>query len=87
MQMARKLGDIVEITWEDAWADTARFTPDEVAREKPYVGRSAGFLIRDDRQGMAIGRDIFGTRYRDVQFIPRAMIRGVEVWPSKKKRR
>lgn len=74
-----KLGLPICITWEDAWSDPGYFTIDEVNKEKAYKIDSFGVLVRNDKTGMYIAREIMehDKRVRCVQHIPKGMIRKV----------
>ena len=75
------------VIWDDAHGDQSMF--DEISMDhKPYRFTSVGFLIRSDVVGVSLAREIGEDgKFRDHEFIPRAMV--VEEWvigPLKKPR-
>lgn len=81
--MKTKIGDIVDITWEDAWASGEYFTLEQIKKEKPYIGHTVGIVIRHDKTGTTLAQEFgFGARtadYRRVHHIPKAMVRKIKV--------
>jgi hypothetical protein len=82
--MKVKLGDIVDITWEDAWADSKNYyTVESIKDEKPYIGHTIGKVIRHDKHGTTIAQEYgFGERapdYRRIHHVPRSMVRKIKV--------
>ena len=79
-----KLGDIVDITWEDAWADSQNYyTVDSINSESPYIGHTVGKVIRHNKYGTTIAQEYgFGSRvddFRRVHHVPKAMVRKIKV--------
>ena len=66
------------VVWDDAHGDTVMFDEKDV-EHKAYRFTSIGFLVRSDSVGVSLARE-FGEdgKFRDHEFIPRAMI--VDEW-------
>ena len=71
----------VIITWEDAWSNNkAYFNPKSIIEEGPCMVTSIGFVIRDNKAGISLAHEDFGSdEYRSIQHIPRAMIRKIRI--------
>ena len=79
-----KIGDFVDVTWEDAWADGANYySLKSISNEAPYIGHTCGKVIRHDRSGTTIAQQFgFGDRvmeFRRIHHIPKAMVRKIKV--------
>lgn len=62
------------VIWDDAHGSTAMFDAAEV-EHKPYRFTSIGFLIRSDEVGVSLAGEVGDDgRYRDHEFVPRAMV-------------
>ena len=80
--MATKVGKMVCVTWEDAWASDDYWTMDEIQASKPYLVDTVGVCVRDDKQFIATSRTVLHPpteRFRTVHVIPRAMVKKVRV--------
>ena len=74
----------VLVEWDDAWkTSTEQATPDTAGEEhKPEVECSAGWVLRDDEEGIQLGAsysvgkrsDGMDWTHRNRSFIPRKMI-------------
>lgn len=80
----------VTVTWLDAWAEGVDDTTPELAhqRHKPLEMETRGWLLVDDDVGVSLfyERCLEPLAYRGRTFIPRAMIKKVEEYPSKRTR-
>jgi hypothetical protein len=66
------------VIWADAHGDTVMFDEKDVDH-KPYTFTSIGLLIRTDDVGVSLAREQGEDgRYRDHEFIPRAMV--IDEW-------
>lgn len=80
--MKIKLGDVVRITWEDAWSSDRYTTYEKIKSEPPLLMFTVGHVIRNDKTGMTLGRetsDADRNEYRYVSHIPRENIRKIKV--------
>lgn len=76
---------VVQILWEDAWTDPSYFTLETIAKEGPYTCTSVGVCLRNNKAGISICRERFADdKFRNIQHIPRAMIRKVEILRTSK---
>jgi len=68
------------VTWEDAWMhNSATYTKEELGKVTGIMLHVAGFLVRDDKKGVIIAGEYSPAmdNYRNVQFIPRGMVRHI----------
>lgn len=77
--MARSLvGKALQVSWMDAWQSGEYFSFEEAARMDGKVLESYGFCIGDTKKGLSLAMDDLrpaeDNRFRDVKFIPRAMV-------------
>ena len=76
---------IVKIDWEDAWSNTDYWTIAEIKDRPTYDMILVGIVIRNDKTGITVARERLPNlsdgemRFRDIQHIPRAMIRKVKI--------
>lgn len=69
---------LVCVVWNDAHGSTTMFDETDV-EHKPYKFTSVGLLVRSDEVGVSLAREIGDdNRFRDHEFIPRAMV--VDEW-------
>jgi len=76
--VAEKYPHIVEVVWEDAWSNSTKYyTREELDAEQPLVLHSVGYLLKDDKSGVAltVEHNPQGEHSRHIMFIPRGMIR------------
>lgn len=70
-----KLGQVVEVTWEDAFQYGDYATPQEAKEHPRMFLNSSGYLLRDDKGAVVIGMDqLPDGRYRDIKHIPRGLV-------------
>lgn len=81
----------VTVTWLDAWADGVDdVTPENVhEKHKPIEMETRGWMLRDDPEGVSVFYErVCGTNnYRGRTFIPRGMVKSIEDFPPKRKRK
>lgn len=82
MKRKPKVGDLVQVEWEDAVQmpnGGKAYSIEEQATYEPHVTWSNGWLMRTDRKCVVIAlhRDTVG--YRDTLQVPRGMVKGVKV--------
>lgn len=79
--MKVKLGDVVKVTWEDAWSSDSYRTYDTIKNEEPLLLYTVGHVMRNDKTGISLGRELQPNlnEYRYIQHIPHGMIRKITV--------
>lgn len=80
--MAGKKDVLVVVEWVDAcYVGSRQMTAEEAAADPLVLLRSAGWLIRVDREMVVLATDLFQeaspTEYRHVHAIPRVNVRRV----------
>lgn len=77
--MNMKLGDIIEVTWEDAWSNSHGYADPE-HEYKPLIIKDVGYFIQENEHGVTMVRSKGKqSKYRGETFTPWAMITGIEV--------
>lgn len=72
---AAKVGDLVAVTWTDAWFDEPATTPDQWKDDCPMV--TYGRLMRKGPIVTVAGEDAGPGEYRSVSHIPRGMVKRI----------
>lgn len=73
--MKVKIGDVVSVSWDDAWRDTSMYTTTELQKASPLRLRSVGILASLNKSGCVVAQeDKHRDGYRAIHFIPKAMI-------------
>ncbi len=77
--MKMKLGDIIEITWEDAWSNSHGYF-DSNYEYQPMTITDIGYFMQENEQGVTMVRSIGKeSKGRGETFTPWEMIRSIEV--------
>lgn len=74
--------EVALIEWEDAWSQTDDvYNKEAMLRSPKCVRLDVGFVIQDDKHGMAIAQffmpDGRAKPFRNVLFVPRPLIRSI----------
>lgn len=89
--MANKEPRYVQCRWLDAWADPVDDVSIEKTFEKhkPLEMETRGWLLLEDEIGVSlfVERTADQSSYRGRTFIPKGMIKSIEDFPIKRKRR
>lgn len=77
------VGQVVQMTWEDAWANDGYWNDEEFKSSRPYIIEQYGLVVQDDASGITttaerMPKDARG-QYRHVHHVPRGMIRKIRV--------
>jgi len=72
-------GDILEVAWEDAWADLGVFVPEGFDATWPRFTWAICVQLTDDHLVLATDYSLRDDSYSQVNVIPRAWITGVRV--------
>jgi hypothetical protein len=79
---------IAYIEWEDAKEIDGRLSLGAAGKERPFIMKTAGVLIREDEEAVTIAQDWYEwtdgegeehTTVREVEVIPRGMVRRLEI--------
>ena len=67
---------VIKITWQDAFQLTGYFyTKREINKlSEEYIVITVGYKIRETDLGIFIACEYDGKRYRDITYIPKALI-------------
>jgi len=77
--MKMKIGDIIEVTWLDAWSNSHGYG-DPTHEYKPLIITDVGYLLQESDHGITMVRSKGKeSKYRGETFTPWEMIVGVEV--------
>ena len=79
---------IIGVVWDDAHRTSGEVAPHELDH-KPYRFTTVGILLRSDGVGVSVAGEVGQDgRFRDIDFIPRAMVvEEFEIAELKKRRR
>lgn len=78
---------IVAVTWLDAHGSATDTYGIGDLPHHAWELTTIGWLLRDDDQGVSVSNEYCGDQdYRGITFIPRALVKGVKVLKSPRKR-
>ena len=76
---------IVEVEWIDAHSSMDALTISELEKQKPFITKSCGYLIKEDEEKVVLGFMLFGFNVMDepilkhYQVIPKGMVKKIRV--------
>ncbi len=77
--MKMKRGDIIEITWLDAWSNSHGYFDDDHEYQSLTI-KDVGYFMQENEQGITMVRSLGNvSKGRGETFTPWEMIRSIEV--------
>ena len=76
---------IVEVEWLDAHSSMDAMTISDLEKQKPFLTKSCGYLIKEDEKKIVLGFMLFGFNILDepllkhYQVIPKGMIKKIRI--------
>ncbi|HEC66725.1 MAG TPA: hypothetical protein ENI23_15725 [bacterium] len=70
---------IVEVEWFDAQSSMDFIDIESLIAEKPYLTKSCGYLIHEDKEKVILGFMVFASGYlKHYQVIPKGMVKKIK---------
>lgn len=76
---------IVEVEWIDAHSSMDAMVISDLEKQKPFITKSCGYLIKEDEEKIVLGFMCFGVNVLDepllkhYQVIPKGMVKKIRV--------